>query len=458
MGFGAAPNRKPGFTIRTNPYKPIWIGDTNQERMFGTSGIRGVVGEDITPKLALKVGAAIGEPSEKVTVGRDTRLTGSGLENAAVSGITSRGADVELLGIAPTPTVARYADGNSLVVTASHNPMEYNGFKLWNPDGTAFDEEQRKETVSKIREGVATEPPERFGDVTKQEDAIDKHVEEVVGSISVEGSLKVVVDGGSGAGSRVTPKVLREIGCEVVTINCNPDGTFPGRLPEPTEENLGDLKEAVVAADADLGVAHDGDADRTAVVDSTGSYVQPDRLMAVFAESVDADEVVAPLNTSMVVDHVADVTHTKVGDVYVAEKLRETEAPFGGEPSNSWIFPRQTFCPDGVYAAAKAAEIASRNPFSERLQELPEYVIERGSLECDEERKAEVMDQVREDVCTEFDEYSTVDGVRADTEDGWFLVRPSGTEPLIRVTAQADSGKLADELYSYAEDVLRRHL
>ncbi|MDZ7687292.1 MAG: phosphoglucosamine mutase [Halobacteriales archaeon] len=422
--------------------------------MFGTSGVRGVVGERITTDLALRIGAAVGEDTETLTVGRDTRTTGKGLENAVVAGALSAGADVERVGVAPTPTIVRYADDTSLVVTASHNPPEYNGFKPWNADGTAFDAEQRAAVERRVKEGQKSVRASEFGDDRTVDDALRRHADSVVDAVA-DADVRVVVDGGGGAGSRITPRVLRRLGCDVVTVNCDYDGSFSARLPEPTDENLDDLKNAVVAFDADMGLAHDGDADRVAVVDSSGEYVEPDRLMALFALWEGADRVVAPVNTSTVVDEVAEVTRTAVGDVNVAAEIKQNGGDFGGEPSNNWIFPDETLCPDGVLAGAKVCALASERSLRERIDDLPPRYVRRGNFDVADERKPEVMDGVAERAEAEYGEFTTVDGVRVGVEGGWFLIRPSGTEPKVRVTAEGETEERADEVYDVATNILQ---
>ena len=422
--------------------------------MFGTSGVRGVVGERVTTDLALRIGAAVGEDAETLTVGRDTRTTGKGLENAVVAGALSAGADVERVGIAPTPTTVRYAEDTSLVVTASHNPPEYNGFKPWNADGTAYDEKQREAVETRVEAEHKSVDADSFGDDRTVDDAIERHSRSIVESVA-DADVRVVVDGGGGAGSRITPRVLRRLGCDVKTVNCEYDGSFSARLPEPTDENLGDLKDAVVAYDADVGLAHDGDADRVAAVDSSGEYVEPDRLMALFALWEDADRVVAPVNTSTVVDEVADVTRTAVGDVNVAAEIKQNGGDFGGEPSNNWIFPDETLCPDGVLAGAKVCALASERSLRERIDDLPPRYVRRGNFEVSDDRKPDVMGGVAETADEEYGDFSSVDGVRVEVEGGWFLVRPSGTEPKVRVTAEGETDERVEEVYNEATTILR---
>lgn len=424
--------------------------------MFGTSGIRGVVGKDITVELALNIGAAVGEESEKLTIGRDTRTTGETLENAVAAGALSTGSKIETLGIVPTPTTARYADDKALEITASHNPSEYNGFKPFNTDGTAFNQDQRKRVEKAVKKGEINYSKE-FNDEIKIEDALNSHKSEILKSVKEIENTKVVVDGGCGAASEITPKLLADMGCEVITLNCQKDGRFPGRLPEPTEENLKDLKKIVKDTDADLGIAHDGDGDRTAAIDEKGNYVEADKLLCLFAIHEKAEEVVAPVNTSSVIEHVTEVRRTKVGDVRVAQELKENGGKLGGEPSNTWIFPEQTYCPDGVLAAAKLCEIAEEGKISEKISNLPNYSVRRKNFKCEDGRKKEVMEKFKEE-SKNMGKITTLDGVRVDTENGWFLVRPSGTEPYIRATSEAKDKKRADKLLDMVEETLSRIL
>ena len=437
--------------------------------MFGTSGIRGEVGEEVTAELALSVGRALAsEGYERVVVGRDVRESGRVLQDALTAGIRECGGDVVTVGVAPTPTVARgvgWLDADAgVVITASHNPATDNGIKLWSPSGQAFDAERREAIADRVEtERYDLEPWDGLGDQTHREGLLERHVEAITDTVAGQGqdleNLEVVVDVGNGAGS-VTADALLELGCSVRTINAQQDGRFPGRPSEPNEETLGDLQQLVGATDADLGVAHDGDADRMMAVDERGEFVPKDLLLALFARDAagEGTRVAAPVDTSLAVDDAlesvgASVTRTAVGDVYVAERATEDDVAFGGEPSGAWIWPDETLCPDGPLAACKLAATAARaGSLADLVDDLETYPIRRTSIEVDD--KAAVMERVEATVRERDLEIDALDGVRIDHGDGWTLVRPSGTEPVVRITAEARDAARAEELFEDAREIV----
>ena len=430
--------------------------------MFGTSGIRGRVGDEVTAGLALSVGRAVAsEGYDRVVVGRDVRDSGAMLVDAISAGLCECGADVITVGVEATPTVARSIErleaDAGVVVTASHNPPTDNGIKLWNPSGKAFGPDQREAIERRIREDdYELAAWDGVGDRTSHDGVQDYHADALRAAVDIEQPLSVVVDLGTGAGG-VTATVLDELGCQVRTLNGQEDGAFPGRPSEPNAETLETLSTLVAATDADVGIAHDGDADRMVAVDETGTFVPKDALLALFAREAagDGDRVAAPVDTSLAVDDAleavgASMTRTQVGDVYVAERTTEPDVVFGGEPSGAWIWPDETRCPDGPLAACKLVElVADRGPLSDLVAEIKGYPIRRTSIEVTE--KAAVMADVSEAVRDRYDEIETLDGVRVETEDGWFLLRASGTQPLIRVTAEARSATDADTLFEDAQ-------
>ena len=431
--------------------------------LFGSSGIRGVVGRDFTLELATSIGSAVGSIRDRVLLGKDTRTTGDMISQALIAGITSVGSDAFSAGILPTPTLARAAADYScgLMVTASHNPPEYNGVKMWNPDGSAFDSSQMDEVEEIIRSKRHGAASWKFvGRARMHTGAVERHLASVVDSLG-SFSCRVVIDCGCGATSVISPLLLRRLGCQVTAVNAQPDGFFPGRSPEPTEDQLDDLKEAVVRKGADVGIAHDGDGDRMVAVDDRGRFVGGDRLIALFASIAAQNGIVVPVDASMVLDDMTKgpVIRTRVGDVFVAEAMKASDIEFGGEPSGTFIFSKETYCPDGVYAGALLARIASERRLSDLIDSLPSYPSAKESFSFEgKEREAVSARIAGEMVAVECDRMSTLDGFRADFGEGWFLIRVSGTEPKIRVTAEARSEASLERLKEEYRSIVKRCL
>jgi phosphoglucosamine mutase len=432
-------------------------------KLFGSSGIRGIANKDITPELALQVGLVLGSRKKTAVIGRDPRVSAPMIEHALIAGLTAAGCAVTEVGLVTTPTLAYAARDYEcgVMVTASHNPSEYVGIKLWNPDGMAFDSAQQDEIEKAIEEGSFTRVPwNLIGKFEEDGNAIRAHmnmIKKLVGS----SDLKIVLDCGCGAGGTISPYLLQELGCEVITLNAQPDGHFPARNPEPIDENLSMLKKAVVEFGADLGIAHDGDADRMMAVDEKGSFVTGDEMLAIFGLSEcgsSKGKVVVPVDTSMMVDDClkgSEIIRTRVGDVYVAEGIKQCGAVYGGEPSGSWIFPKVSYCPDGVYAAAKLVEIVKDNKLSELRKELPKYATKRGAFPCANEKKAEFMRKIKIKL-EPLGEVLDIDGIRVEMENGWVLVRPSGTEAKVRITAEARED--VDDIFAMAEKLVEEAL
>jgi len=414
-------------------------------KFFGSSGIRAVFNRDLLA-LAFRVGLVVGRNHGNVVVGTDTRTSGDAMKHAVISGLLSAGARCSDAGITPAPTLAfttREFDAG-VMITASHNPPEYNGIKLLNPDGSSFDSLQQVQ----IEEAVLDESFEvarweeiKHGDTYSG--AIEHHIDSILPGFPAGLNLKVVVDAGCGAASEVTPRLLERLGCEVVTLNCYPSGFFPRGI-EPTEANLQDLCQAVRESGASVGMAHDGDADRMMAVDDRGRFVPGDRLLVVLAQAVGAKDLVTTLDASMVIEEMGfNVRRTKIGDTWVSEELRNG-GDFGGETSGSWIFPVISLCPDGIYAAAQVAALASQQKLSELVDAVPVYPLLRGSVGSDgvDSYRLESNLMVMEPLSV-----SNTDGFKMNFKDGWLLVRASGTEPKIRLTAEAKTGERAQQLY-----------
>jgi len=429
--------------------------------LFGSSGVRGVVNKEFTPELAAKIGMAVGSNVKRAAVGMDSRTSGPMIEAAVASGLMAAGCDVYIAGLVTTPTLAEAARelDAGVMITASHNPPEYGGIKLWNPDGSGFSASQSN-AIENLLESTEfrLKPWDEVGRKHILPEAVSNHFERILEN-SKESKLKVVVDCANGPAFTITPVVLQRMGCKVVTINSNPDGHFPGRPPEPVDENLTDLKSAVVSMKADLGIAHDGDADRMVAVDDKGMFLGGDQLLALFAKRFAKKKLVVTVDTSMAIDDYVDakIIRTRVGDVFVSEEVKKSKASFGGEPSGTFIFPDQTYCPDGILAAARLVEIASEKRLSEMRTKIPRYPIIRGAVSYNPKFKAAILATLDKAMrALKCDQLLTLDGYRLQFEDGWALVRPSGTEPKIRLVAEARTDKRAANIMSNIDNVVKR--
>lgn len=416
--------------------------------LFGTSGIRGPYPSEIHEELFLRLGAALATLYETVVVGRDVRRSGPPLQSALLAGLASGGARALDCGMVATPTVAHLAAHFDVggIVTASHNPAGYNGLKLWSSSGMALDALGQ----SRVEEALGQETPaptwDGVGAIHPYAGALEEHQEKVLAGVE-PADLSVVVDCGNGATSRLTPFVLRAQGCSVTALNAQPDGAFPGRGPEPTETALVGLRRAV-ARGPRLGVAHDGDGDRMVAVDEAGRMIPGDALFVLFARVVKAAKVVVPVDASMALEDVLGkgrVHRTRVGDVYVAEAILREGADFGGEASGTWIFPDFALCPDGVYAAAVLCAALAEDPLDAWVGDVPSYPLRRGAIEYPPGADLSSLEESL--AAVESDAITTLDGWRFDFGDGWGLVRLSGTEPKIRLTAEAREEGRTKALY-----------
>lgn len=450
---------------------------SSARRLFGTNGIRGAVNRDLTAEFVVEIGEAVGTFFEggKVVVGYDGRTSSPTYAMAMISGLASAGCSVFDAGMAPTPAI-QYAVKNNrmdggVVITASHNPPEYNGIKVLGNDGVEIPREQEV----KIERIFFEKRPRRagwdgIGRVWSLTDVIDDYLEAVKRHVDVDAirgkRFRVVADLGNGVGSLTVPKLLRELGCQVVTLNANVDGTFPGRPSEPRPENLGNLCSAVKAVGADLGVAYDGDCDRAIFVDENGTVQWGDRTFALvekhFLQRFPGETIVTPVSSSQAVKEIADeyggkVVWTKVGSVTVSHTMKALNAKLGGEENGGIFYAPHQPVRDGAMTTALILEIMAKTDkkLLELLEELPKYYIKKDKLECSEELKQRVLEELRRELRGL--SYDTVDGAKI-----WFpdkssiLVRPSGTEPIYRFYSEAKTKERAAQLIIEYKAKLRK--
>ncbi|MDO5827089.1 MAG: phosphoglucosamine mutase [Methanobrevibacter sp.] len=449
-----------------------------KKRLFGTFGVRRTANDVLTPEFASRLAASYGSIVQgTVAIGGDTRTSTPMLKHAITAGLLSSGCDVVDLGILPTPAiqyaVRNYYDGG-IIVTASHNPPKFNGLKFVDEFGIGTPDDME----IAVEEMYFDSEPKRvswdkIGKVYHNETIIDEYIKETLKRVDVEAirsrKLKVVVDCGSGAGSYTAPYLLKALGCEVTTLNCQADGFFPGRDPEPIEPNLQDLIATVKDLGADIGLAHDGDADRTICIDEKGNFVLGDKTFALVEKQMLKENnggiIVTTVATSQAIYDVAEefggeVIATAVGDLLVARKLKDTDGLFGGEENGGLIFPDFIYGRDAAMTVAKLLEILAKEdrPFSELVAELPVYYQEKLKIECPDDEKEEVMSKIAEEIKTNTDfKLDTTDGVKILKDDGWVIIRPSGTEPIFRCFAESDSMDKAVEMANWGIGLIKKY-
>ena len=439
--------------------------------LFGTNGVRGVANVDMTAEVAMNLAKSIGTFRRgRIAVGRDTRHSGDMLKNAVIAGLLSTGCPVIDLGIAPTPCiqyyVKRHADAG-IVITASHNPPEYNGIKGIAGDGTEMSR-QDEAAVEQIYYSGAFRKADwsetgRVSTADPKPEYIDG-ITALVDAAAIQGRhFTVVADPGCGAASVTTPFLLRGLGCRVITLNAQVDGTFPGRNPEPTGNEINDLKAAVRTAKADLGIAHDADADRAVFIDDRGRFVNEDVLLALMTRyrlQQKPGIIVTPVSSSSLIEDIArqydgEVIWTMVGSIHVARKMMEVGAVFGGEGNGGLIFPEFQHCRDGGMSAASMLEMLAKTgrKLSDLVDALPSYCSVKEKIRCPD--KDAVLREIAAAVRSE--KVDLTDGIKVYRPDGWVLIRASGTEPIVRVFAESRTDAGARKLADYGVGLVNDH-
>jgi len=433
-----------------------------KQKLFGTSGVRGVVNRDLTPETALQIASAVATytNSGKIIIGHDTRTSAPMLEHSITAGLLASGCQVYAVGLVPTPVLAYLtretkADAG-IMITASHNPPEYNGIKLFSKDSIAFDEEKQNQ-IEKIIENKNFKRA-NWKNIKKetQIDETDRYIDAIQKTVNLKKEWRIVIDTGNGATSNIAPNLFRKLGCKITAINSQPDGFFPGRSPEPNTESLQPLCQIVKQLKADAGIAYDGDGDRMVAVDETGNISPFDQILAAYASYAvkknKGGTVVTTVEASICIDKMikqykGKVERTRVGDVNVAIAIRDYKAIFGGEPCGAWIHPKYHYCPDGILSSilllkALEEEEEPKLFLSKFVSRAPRYPMIRESVTCPNHIKSKVMGELEKIVDSTFPKIKkklTIDGLRITLENGWVLVRASGTEPIIRVTVEAES-------------------
>ena len=450
-------------------------------RLFGTAGIRKKYPIELDPVLAYRLGLALADIVGGKGIGyvvHDTRTTGPLLSLALMSGLMAGGIDAGYIGIAPTPVAAYAALWHGVVgisVTASHNPPEYNGFKFYDSDGYEF----TRDLESKIESIIDDVKPlgwDMAKDFFYAKEIVDEYIDEVASRLEPEMMRmkpRIVVDLANGAAFKVTPSILRSLGANVITINANPDGFFPGRLPEPRKDILERFMPMYKSVNPDVIFAHDGDADRLAVLSPQKGFIRQDRIIAFFAAILLSErkgKVVVSIDTGKVVDHVVERYGGSI-ERYLLGKTHERVKELGIQnivlAAEPWklIDPRWGPWVDGVWQVALITKtmIEEGKPFEELLRELdiPDYPWDRRSYLIE---PIELRDKIYDDIVEELKsilgepiEVLTIDGYRYEYDDGsWVLVRKSGTEPKIRFYSEAHNKERLNTIINTIDNLMSR--
>ncbi len=444
------------------------------QKVFREYDIRGVAGTEITEDDVSTLGRALGtymarQGKSRIVLGRDCRLSSDRYRDLLVGGLLYTGMDVVDIGVCPTPllyfAIRRLEREGGVMITASHNPPEYNGFKVCNGFDTIFGDE-----IQKLRHIVES------GDFTAAQGHIDhfdilpSYIDFVSGNIRLERTLKVGVDGGNATGGPVATAILKRLGCEVYPLYCEMDGTFPNHQPDPTVmDNLLDLRKLVLREHLDVGVAYDGDSDRLGVLDNLGRVVFGDKLMIIFAreilsrrpKSVFISEVKC---SKTLYDDIERLGGTaimwKAGHSLMKAKMKEAGAQLGGEMSGHIFFKDRYFgFDDAIYASCRLLEILSKTGkrIPELLEGVPDtYATPEIRVDCPDEIKFEVVERAKREFKQKDLETIDVDGVRIVFPYGWGLVRASNTQPMLVMRYEAETQGRLDEIRDLIESVIER--
>ena len=438
---------------------------------FGSSGIRGKYGETISPDTAFELAKILTRDlGPKLALARDPRLSGPVLRAAFLSAALETGARITDYDIIPTPALA-YQSGHThedggVMITASHNPPEYNGFKIFNSRGETFDEEAiLPRSKSKSTPKNSTVKP------LEVETAKPTEYKERLSHIQFEKEWRIVLDPGNGATCQLAPEIYRQSSTKATAMNSFPDGNFPSRGSEPTRDSEASLCKVVTAAKADAGIAFDGDGDRVYIIDEKGNCPLQDRVLGSYITCLakkSKGPFLVPVDASMAIEEAstkygAKLRRGPVGDAKLLVEMKKVGASFAGEPSGAWIHGEYNLCPDGILSGLlylKQLETLDLS-VSEAVNEIPEYFMVRKSVSVAKKMSASSVTSLSRELEKVIGKDSTIEtkfGVRVSSDDSWVLVRESGTEPVIRITTESKQRTRANHIMKETLSLVKRVL
>lgn len=445
------------------------------DQLFGTNGIRGVINQDMTSELALQMGKAIGTAMKgTIAIATDTRISADMIKTAVSSGIMAVGVNILDLGVLPTPAIQFYVKthdeiNGGVMITASHNPPQFNGIKCISSDGTETSRTEEQEIEELYSTEIFCQPWNNIGSVEIIRGAGEEYVDAILAKTDVEAirnaNLKVCLDCANGAAVQTSPLLLKKLNVRAITINGNAQGEFPGHPSEPTEENLQDLMTLTKSTKSNLGIAHDGDADRCIFISDDGKFVSGDKSLALISRHILSEKngkVVTPVSSSKMVEEVVQnaggiLKYTAVGSPIVSRKMIEYEAIFGGEENGGLIFPEHQYCRDGGMTIAKMLELIVKNgSLKSQVSKLPVYYTEKRKIECHKDKRDLIIDYLALNSNGAILDHT--DGLKLTFDDGWVLARPSGTEPIFRIYSESQDKDVAIKRADMYEELTLKFL
>ena len=430
------------------------------------SGLRGIAKDHFTPELIDKyISAFITTQNIKsCVIGRDGRPSGKQISQCVIDSFHKNGINVENCGLATTPTMQvmtekEHYDGG-IVITASHNPSEYNGLKFLQSDGTFLSPEQCEELFKAVDQNVSIVQPDSLGVVSDYSTANEEHIEKVLAAMCIDtdnirkNKFKVVIDCVNGAGSFVLPMLCEKLGCEVITINCNGNGDFT-RIPEPLAENLNELEKKVINVGADVGFATDPDGDRLSIISNKGNAIGEEYTLVLAVKNYlnyQKSIVATNLSTSMMLESIANETiRTKIGEAHVVQKMNELNIPIGGEGNGGVILKEVHLGRDSLVAISMILSLLSSSgkSISDEISNIPQYLMIKDKILIDDKIDFDSLETIFD--CNEINK---IDGIKFIWPNKWIHIRKSNTEPIIRIFAEASTQEEVDELVN----TLKNHL
>ena len=431
------------------------------------SGLRGIAKDHFTPELVDKyISAFITTQNIKsCVIGRDGRPSGKKISQWVIDSFHKNGINVENCGLATTPTMQVMTENKNydggIVITASHNPSEYNGLKFLQTDGKFLSPEQCEELFKAVDQDVSIDSADSLGLVSDYSKANEEHIDKVLAAKCIDTDnirkkkFKVVIDCVNGAGSFILPMLCEQLGCEVVTMNCNGNGNFT-RAPEPLAENLNELEQKVINVGADVGFATDPDGDRLSIVSNNGNAIGEEYTLVLAVKNYlnyQKSMVVTNLSTSMMVESIVNETiRTRIGEAYVVQKMNELNIPIGGEGNGGVILEEVHLGRDSLVAISMVLSLlsTSEKSINDEISNIPQYLMIKDKIHIDDKIDFDSLETIFD--CNEINK---IDGIKFIWPNKWIHIRKSNTEPIIRIFAEAKTHEEVDDLINTLKNYLK---